>query len=300
MGVSLYSLYTTNAEERQLSVYVISNDIQHETKAELDGIARHFGREIHWIDFEQYKSRLILNMEWDISLSAYARLFLAEMLPSTCERVLYLDCDTIVCESLRTLWETDLNGKPVAGVMDLIPAEFKKRVGLNETDRYINSGVLLIDVNNWRTYEIQKRFIAFIDENGGRVTHHDQGVINAVLSGDLMVLSPKYNSMTPYFTFRYENMISFFRLKDYYSAAEVGEAKCEPVIIHYTPEFVGRPWEHKCRHPKTRLYRRIMKQSGLILQMKKQDVIPMKQRMVYWIYKKCPLWISERMLRGGR
>ena len=38
-----------------------------------------------------------------ISLTAYLRCFLAEALPATIDRVIYLDCDMLVLDSLKEL-----------------------------------------------------------------------------------------------------------------------------------------------------------------------------------------------------
>lgn len=77
------------------------------------------------------------------SVSAYVCLFMSKMLPFACERVIYLDGDTVVCGSLQQLWETDLGPYSIAGVMDTVLPEFKVTV---ETSKDINSGVLLIDL----------------------------------------------------------------------------------------------------------------------------------------------------------
>ena len=39
------------------------------------------------------------------------RLFMGDMLPESVERVLYLDCDTVVLQSLKHLWKEELEGK---------------------------------------------------------------------------------------------------------------------------------------------------------------------------------------------
>ena len=41
-------------------------------------------------------------------ISIMLRLFMGDMLPETVERVLYLDCDTVVLQSLKHLWKENL------------------------------------------------------------------------------------------------------------------------------------------------------------------------------------------------
>lgn len=286
MGISLFSLLQNNIEIDNINIYILSNDIKNESKEKLvDLVERQFQRKISFIEFTPYKAKLNLKMKWSISLSAYARLFLAEMLPETCERVIYIDCDTIICKKLSALWEQNLGTCSVGGVIDTVLPEFKKAVGLNERDNYINSGILLIDVKNWRERNIQETFIQFIGEHQGNVLHHDQGTINGVLHDEIMILHPKFNVMTPIFTTRYKNLFRLYQIKGkYYSKEEVKEAKREPVIIHYVPEFVGRVWEYECRHPKKEYYRKYMNQTVWKNQLKhceNRDTI--KMRLIYWI-----------------
>ena len=44
----------------------------------------------------------------DITNATYYRLLMAELLPPSIERVLYLDCDMLICGDVSPLWETSL------------------------------------------------------------------------------------------------------------------------------------------------------------------------------------------------
>lgn len=285
MGVSICSLLKNNIRVEEITIYILSNGIKTESKRELtDIVANQFQRKIVFIEFDQYKTRLNLNMEWPIAISAYARLFVAEMLPIECERVIYIDCDTVICNSLVELWETDLGCYSVGGVIDTVLPEFKVAVGLQEECPYINSGVLLIDIKKWRQQRVQDEFLRYISERCGKVSHHDQGTINGVLHDNIMILHPKFNAMTPLFTTRYSNLFHLYQIKGkYYSKREIREAKSHPAIIHYVPEFVGRVWEYECRHPKKQIYKKYMNQTvwkdSLVHSLRQESV---KMKMVHW------------------
>lgn len=296
----MLSLFRANKDMESITVYIISNDISPQSKRMLNVLAERFEREIVWIDFEEYRSRLVLDMEWQISLSAYARLFLTDMLPATCERVLYLDCDTVVCGPLDALWGAEMHGCSVAGVEDLVLGEFKERIGLSAEAAYYNSGVLLIDLAHWRKDEALARFLQFIERKNGCVAHHDQGVINGVLSGEFMRLAPRYNAMTPFFTFHYNNLLTFYQVNNYYEKKEISEAKRHPAIIHYTPEFVGRPWEFECKHPKAELYREALAEAGFQDGMVHGERAPLKYRILYWMYKKAPVGLLRILFRRSK
>ena len=181
MGVSIYSLLRHNAEFENIRLYVIDNDISPENRDKLrEMVSRFSNAEIMFLPFLEWKEKLRLNMSWDISISSYARLFVGEMLPETVDRVLYADCDMIVCEPLRELWNTPLDGKVLAAVQDGISADTKAAVGLQAGMRYFNAGLLLIDLAEWRARKMGERCMSFIEGHGGNVVHHDQGGLNGV------------------------------------------------------------------------------------------------------------------------
>lgn len=256
MGVSIYSLLRHNAEFENIRLYVIDNDISPENRDKLrEMVSRFSNAEIMFLPFLEWKEKLRLNMSWDISISSYARLFVGEMLPETVDRVLYADCDMIVCEPLRELWNTPLDGKVLAAVQDGISADTKAAVGLRAGMRYFNAGLLLIDLAEWRARKMGKRCMSFIEGHGGNVVHHDQGVLNGVLMGDYVNLPIKDNLMTIHYMLSREKLLNYFHEEaGFYPQEEIEAAKKAPVILHYTPSFTSRPWCRDCRHPLKALY----------------------------------------------
>jgi lipopolysaccharide biosynthesis glycosyltransferase len=300
MGVSIFSLLEHNRDESEIDVYILANEISQSSERKLrEMIQGQFGRKLEMIDFAPFREKLSLNMEWPISFSAYARLFLPEMLPTSCERVLYLDCDTVICGPLSNLWNINLNGCSAGGVLDTVLPQFKCTVGLKENEGYINSGVLLIDLKDWRENGIQKQFTAFIASHNGQVSHHDQGTINGVLHGKIAFLPPKFNAMTPVFTTRYENLFQLYHIEGpYYSKTEIREAKQSPVILHYVPEYVGRVWEYECRHPEKKRYQDCLAQTvwkgGMT---HAEQSLSNKMRLIYWMQRRWPVSLQKLFFR---
>ena len=256
LGVSIYSLLRHNAEFENIRLYVIDNGISPENRDKLrEMVSRFSNAEIMFLPFLEWKEKLRLNMSWDISISSYARLFVGEMLPETVDRVLYADCDMIVCEPLRELWNTPLDGKVLAAVQDGISADTKAAVGLQAGMRYFNAGLLLIDLAEWRARKMGERCMSFIEGHGGNVVHHDQGVLNGVLMGDYVNLPIKDNLMTIHYMLSREKLLNYFQEEaGFYPQEEIEAAKKAPVILHYTPSFTSRPWRRDCRHPLKALY----------------------------------------------
>ncbi len=256
MGAAAYSLLDRNRDFGHINVYMIDNKISPENRARLEKTVSAFpNASLIFIDFAAWLDKLKLDLAWPISLSSYARLFVRGMLPDTVGRVLYMDCDMIVCDSLRALWETDLGGCVLGAVQDFVNDATKAAVGLAPEEPYFNAGMLLIDMDEWRRQGVEDDCLAFIEAHQGNVTHHDQGVLNGVLHGKRMILPARYNLMTIHYVFNRRKLIRYFGdHAAFYTEQEIGEAKDTPAVLHYTPSFTSRPWVKSCRHPKRQLY----------------------------------------------
>lgn len=121
----------------------------------------------------------------------YYRLLAAHLLPDTLERVLYLDPDILVINSLRPLWEIDMKGKLFAaashtGVTEL--ANNVNRLRLGTDSDYFNSGVLLIDLGACRKSVVPQEVFAFFSEHSRELVLPDQDVLNALYGKHILQL----------------------------------------------------------------------------------------------------------------
>lgn len=295
VGIAITSLYEHNRDMPQLTVYLIDDNISPENHQRLDAIAQKYCRQIHYIPFGPHKTRLTLNNKWELPISAYARLFVAEMVPETVDRILYLDCDTVICDSLQELWETDMEGKTIAAIEDVATCIFQSETDSPEPYRYICSGVILIDLKKWRTIDAQKQMLDYLDGRKGVVRHHDQTILNGVFWNDCFILHPRYDALTPTFLMSYENLKAYFKIWDrYYSKQEIRESVKNPAIIHYTSSNIGRPWENSA-HPKAKVYQKYWRASAW------KDApwgtftptYDKVQKRTYWIYQHVPVKVIQ-------
>lgn len=256
LGVAVYSLLEHNRDFEKVRVFVVSNGISADNATKLQEVVGAFANGVlEFIDFAKWRGQLKLNLAWKISISSYARLFVASMLPTDAHRILYMDCDMIVCDSLRRLWNSNLGGAVLGAVQDTMPLRFKEPVGVGATETYFNAGLLLIDMDKWRSEEMERKCLDFINEKGGRVIHHDQGVLNGLLKGQWCRLPLADNLMTIHYVFNMEKIRKYFKDEaEFYAEEEIAQAKERPVILHYTPSFTTRPWVKGCAHPLKKLY----------------------------------------------
>lgn len=109
-----------------------------------------------------------------ITVATYYRLFLQDILPESIDKVLYLDGDIVCRSSLLPLWNTDIEGKPVAAVYEIENNDHRyERLCYDEKDGYFNAGVLLINLKYWREHDVQARFFNYLNNHSDRIIYHD-------------------------------------------------------------------------------------------------------------------------------
>ncbi|MBR4319625.1 MAG: glycosyltransferase family 8 protein [Oscillospiraceae bacterium] len=252
LGVSVISLYENNQSMKKIYVYVLDSGISEENKEKLRSVSRKYQRdEIQFISARNISQILSVDVSTDRgSLSQYARLFISRDLPQNLERVLYLDCDIIINDSLFELWNLNMKGKIIAALKDAFSRQYRKNIELHPDDVMFNSGVMLVDLKRWAEFKTEQKLLAFIKRHNGVIQQGDQGALNAVLSKETYCFHPKFNSVTIFYDFTYEEMLIYRRPVHFYSERTIQEAKEHPVIIHYTTSFTSlRPWIQGSQHP---------------------------------------------------
>lgn len=249
--MSLVSLYENSQDMDDIVVYVLDSGILEENKQYLLSVCKEYNRSgIVFIPGKNVSEELGMNVTVDRgSLSQYARLFISSALPDELNRVLYLDCDTLVNQSIKELWNLDLHGKTVGALMDAFSKYYRANINLQETDIMFNSGVMLIDLKRWREQNVENRLLMFIASKNGKIQQGDQGALNHVLSHDTYCFEPKFNSVTIFYDFTYKEMLIYRRPPKFYSNEQVNEAVMNPAIIHFTTSFLSkRAWVKGCKH----------------------------------------------------
>lgn len=252
LGVSLTSLYENNKAMEQINTYVLDSGISDANKKKLNSVSEEYGRSpLQWLEAKNISEELHMDVAIDRgSLSQYARLFVSSVLPSGCKRILYLDCDIIIAQSLEELWNLDMHGKTIAALKDAFSKWYRMNIDLQPDDIMFNSGVMLIDLEKWKEQRVEEKLMKFISDKNGMIQQGDQGALNAVLTNDTHCFEPRFNSVTIFYDFDYKEMMTYRKPpKGYYSEALVKEATEHPVIIHYTTSFLSRrPWVEGCQH----------------------------------------------------
>ena len=279
-GVMMYSVCVNNPDV-DIVFHVIHDDsVTSKDRRDLEETVTVFeGKSIafYHVDVTKFPCFPNTSIEMRRTQAAYYRLMLSEILPKTIRKVLYLDGDIIVRHSLLPLWNTTLKDYAVGTVTDVIELECSREYAgrLNYPSRfgYFNSGVLLVNLEYWREYDVVRDFMNYMQEHADILKYNDQDVLNALFHDKKVVLPIKYNlnsgflwSSSQYDFGRYEK--------------DLDEALKDPVIVHYT---AGKPWRYN-RQPKHPFSNTFFKyQSRTKWKGVKIDKRPFKLRVVNYV-----------------
>ena len=284
-AVSITSLFENNHLEESICVYVLGNHISEESEKKLKSIGDiyavtermtmsesfglvpdNFRREVHVIDlgdFEQALKLLIGNSldAGKFTVTALARIFAAQYLPEEVDRYIYLDCDTVVTRQLNMLYATELSGMPAGLAPEpTIYPEVREYLGIKGTEPYFNTGMMLVDREEWEKQEITRCCVDFYKEKNGQLPFSDQDVINYALKGRAKALWQGYDFFSNY---HYRSYRSLVRFAPWYakvmSERDYDSARSLPVIIHFAGD--ERPWLRGNFNPYRDIYEKYLELS---------------------------------------
>ena len=177
-----------------------------------------------------------------VTVGAYFRLMMGEVLPSTVKHVLYLDTDIAVHRSLEDHFNTatdmlDASGFPVAAVSENTDStQHLHRAGLI-TGPYLQSGVMLIDLPKWKEAFSVEYFKKILTEYKENIRWWDQDILNIALKDRWLELPRIWNG-TP------------------------GNRNSETLIYHYAGN--QKPWRFKGEADDKDIYNHYRKQTSVL------------------------------------
>ena len=203
LAALIKSIELTHKKNIPIDFYIVSDRINNKNKQRLYKSIDPKITSLYWINMSEVLS-LSDAPPLDHSsfpLNIYARLFIPHFIPPHIKNVLYIDVDMIFQNDISSLWETDLQDKIIAAVIDkseIIGNDWAgisnyKELGLSPKSKYFNSGLLLIDAIKWRNAEITNEIIHCIKKNIQYVDFPDQYGLNVIFANKWFELDPLWN-----------------------------------------------------------------------------------------------------------
>jgi lipopolysaccharide biosynthesis glycosyltransferase len=242
-GVMMQSVCVNNPD-LDITFHIITGGVTAQDKKDLQDIVAPFqGKSITFYDVnvEDFRNMPALHTRPGITAATYYRLFLTEILPTSIDKVLYLDGDIIVRHSLEDLWDTDIEGYALAAVPDSIQFEEKTyaKLTFSKQEGYFNAGMMLVNLKYWREHHAFQSFLHFIKNEANRIFFHDQDVLNCIFHDKKKNLPIRYNLISSHLGQTQESSV----LKNGNTCDKDWK---DPVILHFTTR---KPWKKASRHP---------------------------------------------------
>lgn len=253
-GVMMYSVCCNNADV-DIIFHIITGGVGAEGKEKLIKNIKTFkNKSVIFYDAKELDTSSFPMMSNCLfPISAFYRLFIAKILPIALKKVIYLDVDTIVCQSLLPLCDINLGGYPIAAAPDcnIECSDFSERLNYPKDNGYFNSGVLLINLEYWRTHNVLNDCIEYTKLHADSIIYADQDILNYVFRESKMILPIKYNLQSG-FLWNERNFSAKY-------CQEVEQTINNPVILHFTGAH--KPWHTSCRHPYLSTYMKYKSQT---------------------------------------
>ena len=215
-----------NHPETKIQVFVLYGQAEDEVLENFARLAEKYHQTIHLVKIprEWFPAELPHTEEWPMEV--YYRLALVNILPREIDRILYLDVDIIVKDSIWEFYTSDFGGNSLCACEDMSALGggmsqeqrdlFREHIK-REDFRYFNSGVLLMNIKKMRENVSLEYFIQTAMSINIAVA--DQDLLNYVFYGDVKYLDEsRYNLFAKIYKSIYGALARLVRSKDHNQA----------------------------------------------------------------------------------
>ncbi|HFU5771667.1 TPA: glycosyltransferase, partial [Campylobacter jejuni] len=251
--VSIQSLMDNSSDNFNYEIYILfdgSDDDLNNFVAKINSSKLNF--HIRIVNVKNYISKIISDSFFTrsyFSVSMYYRIFIPQIFKNF-RKILYIDCDTIVCKDVAELFSISLDEKMMGAVRDVVvilSLRRQEKIWEKEISRhlllynlknylnYFNSGVLLYDISKCLYNKLTENCInALLKLKNPHFP--DQDILNIVSQDQVKFISQEWNMQ--WTIALYENELELYLPNDI--VQEFNIAKTSPKIIHFISET--KPW----------------------------------------------------------
>lgn len=199
LDVALSSLIAHASADYDYKIIILNTGLKSENVKKVK-LNQRPGFDIEFIDISDRieNIRSFFKDVYHFSIVTYYRLFIASLFPQY-DKIVYLDCDLVVLGDISELYNVPMDGHIFAASPEQYvqnTTEFrtyaKNALGLNP-DEYVNAGVLVIDLNAFRQYKIEEKFIKLITTYDFDLLDPDQAYLNFLCRGKIYMLPNGWN-----------------------------------------------------------------------------------------------------------
>lgn len=202
MSALIVSILRNSSQDEEFIFHIITSCISEENKNyinELKNIKNFqlkYYNPIHKEKFEIWYSEKT-PQKWPVEV--FFKLDIPFILKDL-DKVLYLDCDMIAVNNFKELFDINMDNYTAAAAKDKLISNYHlKKIKLNKSNGYFNSGLLLINIKNFNTLFPNDTFLEKIDKylnNIKIVEYPEQDIINIIFNNKIKPIDSKYNCVS--------------------------------------------------------------------------------------------------------
>lgn len=172
LAVALTSAIQNASPDRRYRAIVLHQELSPENAARLKALERpNFAVDLTPMsaNFEALDDRMSNRLRCDyFTLTIYFRLFIPAMFPQY-DKGIYIDSDVVLTEDIGKLFDLDIGDNLIGACHDLSIADVPPLVAYTEEaigvkkGEYINSGVLLMNLQKLRECDLEGRFLTLLN-----------------------------------------------------------------------------------------------------------------------------------------
>lgn len=264
-AITLMSAYGKTKNKQNLATFILDGGISEAKKNKIIQSIKQCGGQVSFIkiDADEYEG---MYTSHQYSLAIYYRLALPQILDNSKKKCIYVDCDLLFYDDIEKLWNIDLKCHPIGAIEDIGLTTSKKRflekqrdIGLKATSSYFNSGVVIMDLEQWRDKGYSNIALELAANNDFK--SHDQDVLNKLFMDNWEQIDLRWNVIPP-ITYLYPKIVLNKKNRE-----RSLEARRNPGILHYAGRY--KAWEF-AEYPEFNVcYYKLLKQSAF-----KDEVMP--------------------------
>jgi lipopolysaccharide biosynthesis glycosyltransferase len=255
LAVTVSSLLANFGSDQRLSLFLIDGGIEPANQKKIIQSLDGNKIDITWIKSSDISTKILpeqlpLSDKWP--LTTYYRLLLPQIIPQHFHKVIYLDTDLVIQGDISNLWNAAIDDNYALAVQDVCQPYVAmtshlnpEKFGIPQNSKYFNSGVLVMNLEQWRRDQITDKLFELIARHKDTLLFPDQDALNIVLAQRWRELPPSWNQMHGIYAFSNWQ-------ESPYSQMEYDKAIQEPDIIHFTT--LPKPWMNNCIHPQKDLF----------------------------------------------
>ncbi len=167
----------------------------------------------------------------------YYRLAAPLLLPPELDRILYLDADIVVINPLGSLYRSDFEGKlfmACTHTRELLTRANSHRLGLEKPVPYINTGVMMMELNGLRQELDLGAIRQYAAEHFNALLLPDQDILTALYGSRVKVIDSQLYNLS-------DRILAVYNTNPAHPHHNLHWVRQHTVIIHYCGR--NKPWK---------------------------------------------------------